>query len=502
MDATLVRNRQAGAMPTPAGRIDELVFGRLKRLGMRPSPLCSDEVFLRRVYVDVIGVIPTSDEVRTFLKDSNPAKRAQVIDSLLSREEFADYWSMKWSDTLRVKSEFPINLWPLAAQAYHHWIRTALEENWSYDRFARSLLLSAGSNFRDPEVNFYRAVTSKKPDTIARAVALTFMGERAEKWPKAKLAQMAQFFALVGYKPTHEWKEEIVYHDLSKGPRRPVIATLPDGKTVKLLPDNDHRQAFVDWLVSAQNPWFARNAVNRVWYWLMGRGLIEEPDDIRPDNPPSNPELLSYLERVLVNEKFDVKQVYRQILDSSTYQLSSTPLGSDPRAVDEFARYRVRRLEAEVLIDAIDQITGTTESYSSVTPEPYTFIPESQRSVLLADGSITSSFLEMFGRPSRDTGLQSERNNNVTADQRLHMLNSSHIQRKIERGPNILATIRTHKNAGDLVDELYLAILSRFPNSTERDIALGYIHRTASRQTGAIDLAWAMLNNSEFLYRH
>ncbi len=209
----------------------------------------------------------------------------------------------------------------------------------------------------------------------------------------------------------------------------------PDGTPAHLSPDQDPREVFADWLIDAKNPWFARNIVNRVWSWLLGRGIIQEPDDIRPDNPPSNPDLLALLEQELVAHQYDLKHLYRLILNSKTYQLSCLPKAGDAADDADFAHYPLRRLDAEVLIDALDQITGTTEDYSSAIPEPFTFIPENQRSIALADGSITSSFLEMFGRPPRDTGLESERNNRPTADQRLHLLNSSHVQRKIEQSP-------------------------------------------------------------------
>ena len=194
---------------------------------------------------------------------------------------------------------------------------------------------------------------------------------------------------------------------------------------------------FADWLIRPENPWFTRNIVNRVWCWLLGRGIIHEPDDIRPDNPPSNPELLAYLERDLVAAHYDLKHMFRQILNSRTYQLSSIRRSPRPEAAAKFAFYPLRRLEAEVLIDALCQITGTTEKYTSAIPEPFTFMPDNQRSIALADGSISSSFLELYGRPSRDTGLESERNNRPTAAQRLHLLNSSHMQRKIEQSAKL-----------------------------------------------------------------
>ncbi len=209
---------ESAAAPEVRNRIDQIVFGALSTRGVKPAPLSSDAVFVRRAYLDVIGTLPTADEARAFLEDHDPDKRAALIDRLLERDEFADYWAMKWSDMLRVKSEFPINLWPNAVQAYHRWIRTAIRENLPYDRFARELLTASGSNFRVAPVNFYRAVQSREPQAIASMVALTFMGTRAEAWPKARLDGMAAFFSQIGYKPTGEWKEEIVYFEPAFAP--------------------------------------------------------------------------------------------------------------------------------------------------------------------------------------------------------------------------------------------------------------------------------------------
>jgi hypothetical protein len=287
-----------GAQPAPnpyeipggvaaQGRIDELVFERLKRSGIKPAQLCSDAVFVRRAYLDVIGTLPTAQEARAFLSDPDFNRRSALIDRLLEREEFAEYWAMKWADLLRVKSEFPINLWPNAVQAYHGWIRSSLRQSVPYDRFVREMLTSSGSNFRVPPVNFYRAMQSRDPEAIARAVALTFMGTRAERWPKERRAGMAAFFSSIGYKPTGEWKEEIVLFDPSKAAASgaPRVAVFPDGEPARLRADQDPREAFADWLLAPKNPWFARNIVNRVWSWLVGRGIVHEPDDIRPDNP-------------------------------------------------------------------------------------------------------------------------------------------------------------------------------------------------------------------------
>lgn len=494
--------------PTPHSRIDELVFGRLEALGIEPARLCSDGVFVRRVYLDVLGTLPTADEARAFIASTDPDKRRALIDRVLARDEYADYWAMKWGDLLRIKSEFPINLWPNAVQAYHRWVRTCLRENWPYDRFVRELLTASGSNFRVPPVNFFRALPRREPVSIAQAVALTFMGVRPEGWPPERWSGMAGFFAQVAYKPTSEWKEEIVYFDPGKtnsGAELPVLGTavFPDGVAVELSPGQDPRAVFADWLVDPRNPWFARNLANRLWAWFLGRGIVHEPDDCRPDNPPSHPELLAYLEQELIAARYDVKRVQRLILNSTTYQLAPIPQDAAPAAEAHFAFYAPRRLEAEVLIDALCQITGTTEKYSSPIPEPFSFIPEQQRSIGLADASITSPFLEMFGRPARDTGLESERSRRPTAAQRLHLLNSSHIQRKLEQGPKFRALLQSRKSPREIVTTLYLTLLSRYPTQDELGIVAEYTKADAqSPRDAVLDVVWALINSDEFVYRH
>ncbi len=498
---------ESAAEPAAHGRIDELVFARLKQLNLEPANPCSDAVFVRRAYLDVIGTLPTPSEASAFLRDRGPDKRRLLVDRLLARDEFADYWAMKWSDLLRIKAEFPINLWPHAAQGYYHWVRTAIRDNLPYDRFARELLTANGSNFRVPQVNFYRAMQNRDPGGIAQAVALTFMGTRADQWPKERLAGMAAFFSQVGYKTTSEWKEEIVFFDAGKtnSGKSEVApaAVFPDGTPARLVPGQDPRVVFTDWLVDARNPWFARNIVNRVWSWLLGRGIIDEPDDIRPDNPPSNPQLLALLERELISSHYDLKHIYRLILNSQTYQLSAVARSDSPEADANFSHYALRRLEAEVLIDALDKVTGTTEQYTSAIPEPFTYVPENQRSIALPDGSISSSFLELFGRPPRDTGLESERNNRPTSAQELHLLNSSHIQRKLEDSPRLQNLLQSRGSPREAVNGLYLLILSRFPTEAEWQTVSAYAQSGKLRQREAlIDIAWALVNSAEFLYRH
>jgi len=509
---------ESSACTTPESRIDKLVDRKLSKQGIRPA-ICSDAVFVRRAFLDVIGTLPTAQEAREFIQDQDQNKRRVLVERLLEREEFADYWAMKWSDLLRVKAEFPVNLWPEAAQAYHRWIRASIRGNKPYDRFVRELLTANGSNFRAGQVNFYRAMQNKTPEGIAATVALTFMGARAELWPEKYLQGMAVFFSQISYKPTREWKEEIVFWDPDKeaaalaagsvsqqtAKAMAQAAIFPDGTRIrKLPPDRDPREVFADWLITPKNAWFTANIVNRIWSWLLGRGIIHEPDDIRPDNPPINPTLLAYLQKEFIANHYDLKHIYRLILTSRTYQISALiPKPDVPQGEANFAFYPLRRLDAEVLIDAINQITGTLDLYTSAIPEPFTFIPDNQSAISLPDGSITSPFLDLFGHPARATGMESERVNRPSPTQRMHMLNSSHIQRKLEEGPKLKAIISSKRKPQEIMEDIYLTVLSRFPTADEVKNAEAYARSGVVKGREAwIDLVWALINSDEFLYRH
>lgn len=493
---------ESGSVQIAETPLDKIVASRLRELRITPSALCSDAVFLRRVYLDVIGTLPTVTEAREFLDDKQPGKRARLVDALLARPEYADYQALRWGDVLRVKAEFPINLWPNAAQVYHRWIVQAMRENSPADAMARELLVSNGSNFRSGPANFYRAVQSRDADGLARAVALAFFGMRSERWPAAQQAGLAGFFTGIRYKATGEWKEEIVYLDSSAPAdpaRKPVF---PDCTPAHIAPGDDPRAALVDWMLDPAHPWLARSLANRTWGWLLGRGIVQEPDDLRRDNPPSNPALLTYLEREFIAAKYDQKQLFRIILNSQTYQRSSLPVDRQPGAAENFAFYAARRLEAEVLADAINQITGGTDAYVSAIPEPFTYIPANVRAIALPDGSITGGFLEKFGRSPRDTGLAAERDNAITAAQRLHLLNSTQVLRKLEQGPGLRALIKADAvGSVSLTERIYLAVLSRRPTEVERTLALEIITSGAGR-SGAIDLVWGLINSPEFILRH
>lgn len=373
----------------PENIIDTQVIKFLDNYGQKLRNPCSDHVFIRRVYLDLTGTLPEPEEIDAFINDKRPDKRMILIDELLQKDEYAMYWTMKWCDLLRVKSEYPINLWPNAVQAYHQWIYERIRENQPYDKFVRELLTSSGSNFRVPAVNFYRATGGKDPWSIAKAVALTFMGIRFEKLPEQQQKNMSAFFSRVSYKKTSEWKEEIVYLN-PENPNKNIKLVFPDGKSVRISPEQDERKMFADWLISPGNPYFNKNIVNRIWAYLMGQGIISPVDDIYQKNPPGS-EILDLLSKELTKSNYDLKHIYRLILNSRTYQQSSIPSGKQ-HPVTGFAYYKVHQMEAEVLLDALCWISGEGESYVSQIPEPFSYIPKENRTIALAYGSIQVLF--------------------------------------------------------------------------------------------------------------
>ena len=499
-------------------KIDELVYVKLKSLGIPPSALCADAEFLRRVYLDVIGMLPTPEEARAFLADSDPRKRSRLIDRLLERDEFADFWAIKWGDLLRIKSEYPVRVWPKAVAVYYRWVRQSIAENKPYDQFARELLTASGSNFRSGPANFFRAVPSKDARTLGETTALIFMGARVgcarchghptERWTLDDDLGMGAFFARLNYKGTSEWKEEIVFPDPRRVLRHPrtreiVKPTLLDGQVVEVGREEDPRPKFADWLTAPQNPWFAANIVNRIWFWLLGRGIVHEPDDLRPTNPPENPELLAYLEKELLAQRYDLKHIFRLILNSRIYQLSSTPNQYNAGDTRHFSHYAVKRLTAEQLLDAISQVTETSERFRSIIPEPFSFWPQGYRASQISDGNTECSFLDMFGRPPRDTPYELERNSEISLRQALYFLNSEQLEGKIAGSPRIKRLLQGNRRDEDTIEELYLIALSRFPAAEEKRTLLDYLAKNKNARGQAVqDMVWAVMNAKEFVFNH
>lgn len=492
----------------PFNEIDRIILKNLESHSIKPALECTDAVFIRRVYIDLIGTIPDPQTVSAFLRDPAKDKRSILIDQLLEEDRFIDYWSMKWCDLLRVKSEFPINLWPNGVAAYHRWIQQALRDNMPYDQFARTLLTSSGSNFRCGPANFYRASQNRDSVSLAEAVGQIFLGFQLGTLPKERQTEMAKFFSRVAYKGSAQWKEEIVYWD-----RRPLDTpefVFPDGSKGSLADGQDPRALFADWLIRPQNNAFNQNIVNRIWYWIFRRGIVHEPDDFRPDNPPCCPELLEYLANELVENHYDLKHIYRLIFNSRTWQQSSIPQADYAEAEKYFAVYPVKRIEAEVLQDIFIKIFRLQLTYMNEVPEPYSFLPDRLQTVELSDAGITNSFLEMFGRSTRDTGLESDRNNDVTASQQLFFINSNEINSWVKRTAQQILNNQKNLMKDKTVkydpvfgmNYIWLLFLSRQPSDMERNYCRQLLINSPNRARAMEDFVWSIVNSKEFLCRH
>jgi len=446
------------------------------------NTICSDEIFIRRATIASTGRLPQSVRVKEFLASKDRDKREQLIDELLDSEAYVDYITMRWGDILRIKSEFPSNLWPNGVQAYNRWIRNYIANNSSYDVFVKDLLLSKGSNYKMPAVNFYRAFPLRNSEMYFKNINLLFLGSR--EYDK----EGHKFFSQIKFKSTKEWKEEIIFLEYNTSLKSQKIH-LPNGKTVILEPDKDWRIDYVEWLVSKENRRFAEVMVNRVYSWLLGKGIVNEPDNWSENNLPSNPVLLENLTNEFIASGFDLKNLFSVILSSANFQ----------NAIN-FEPYR---LHAEVLVDALADVTGNSDSYRSRVPEPFTFYPEGTRSINLGDASVSSPTLELFGRPSRDVSLENQRNTTLTDRQVLYLLNSSDLERKIRKSPQIIRILESTKTINELCNEISLMALSRFPTKEEIQIYKSYSEKNKlTRRDFACDLLWMIINSNEFLYQH
>lgn len=494
---------------TANNRIDELVFAQLRRLGIPPAEVCDDSVFVRRIYLDVIGSLPTPAETAAFVQDTDPQKRDKLIDSLLQRGEFADFWALKWGDLLRVKAEFPIQLWPKGVATFHRWIRDSIAKNKPYDQFVRELITSSGSGYRNGPANYFRATSEENPQGWGEMTATTFLGVRIDcahchNHPFEALTWddnfgLAAFFP-VSLKTTGEWGDEIVYFNpgrsvIHERTKQPVKPTFIGGQVCELQPGEDPRGKLSAWMTSPENPWFTKNISNRVWYWLLGRGIIHEPDDLRVTNPPENPELLDYLCQELIAQKYDLKHLFRLILKSKTYQLSSHTNQWNKHDVSHFSHYPIKRLSAEQLLDGISSVCESTEKFPG--------LPAGFRAIQLPQSGVNSSFLDLFGRPPRDISCECERKEDATMPQALYLINTDHLEGKLKNGQKIKRLIAENKDDVAIVNDLYVAAISRLPTDEERTRMLEYVGNRKDRREAAFqDMLWALLNTKEFMFNH
>lgn len=485
--------------------IDGLVWNKLERLGIEPSPLADDATFLRRVYLDTIGRLPTSREAREFLAETAADKRARLIDALLRRPEYAEYWTMLWSDLLRIDQQ---TITPEGAVAATRWLKKQFDTNRPYDAMVRDILTVQGGALAESPAPIYKAML--EPEVLSRSVSQVFLGVRIEcaqchhhpfeRWSQDDYYGLAGFFTGLARKNVPNRGEVL----LSRGgtdlkhprtgvaiPARALGAADADFKNM-----TDRRVALANWMTAPDNKFFAPALVNRLWAHYLGRGLVEPIDDLRETNPATNGPLFDALAKHLRDLKYDQQAFTRTLLNSRVYQLSGTPEGSNADDRQNFSHAYDKALPAEVLLDSVCNVTGV--------PEKFNGWPIGYRSVQLWDSRVPSYFFRIFGRPVRNTVCECERSNEPSISQALHLLNSPELSGKLHHPDGTVKRwAETITDDNGLIDELYLAALSRFPTAQERQLTRTHLaSNPQSRRAAAEDVLWALLNSKEFLYNH
>jgi uncharacterized protein DUF1549/uncharacterized protein DUF1553/Big-like domain-containing protein len=483
--------------------IDDLVFDKLLRLRMLPSDLCSDSEFIRRVYLDLIGTLPKPAEVRAFLADGSSTKREHLVDSLFTRPEYADFWSLKYGDLFTNSPQFLYN----GTAYYQSWLRDSLSKNKPYDQFVRDLLTSSGGTYQALPTNFY--TVQKKPEDMATFVSQTFLGvslecarchdHPSEKWKRDDFMGLAAFFSQVKFKGGARNNERFLYIEPEKEFLHPqtklaVAAKFLGAQYAQFQPLEDRRAKLAVWLTSTKNPYFAKAAVNRFWKELMGRGIVEPVDDFRVTNPPSHPELLERLAADFVELGFDTQKLMKRIILSRTYQLSAKPNTTNADDRTAYSHYILRRLSAEQMADAIAQATGVPDRY------PY-FYP-GKRAIQLPDPIVDSYFLTIFDRSTRENATCS-RKQSASITQSLNLVSGETINGKLRNEKGAISQLMHEgKSDKEIVEYLTLAALARFPTTLEKRLAAEGIQKSTSRREGLEDFGWALLNSKAFLYNH
>jgi hypothetical protein len=507
--ATVPLGAPVGELPVANNFIDQHVFTKLKMLGMPPSQLSDDATFIRRVTLDVTGRMPDAVRAAKFLTDTDPAKRSKYIDELLASGDYADFFANKWSSILRNKRRKETYI--RGTFSFHDWIRQSLAENKPYDQFVREVLAASGDVAQNPPVVWHREVT--KPEEQLEDTAQLFLGIRLqcakchhhpfEKWSQRDYYGFSAFFTRINRKPGDAQDEFRITHN-----RGEASAKNPKtGETLKpaglgaapvaISADDDPRQAMVDWMADKSNPFFAKSLVNRYWKHFLNRGLVDPEDDMRATNPATNPELLDALAKSFIESNFDLKKLVKTICESKTYQLSAEPNQYNAGDRQNFSRYYPRRLNAEVMLDAIDSLCATTSDFSG--------LPKGTRAVQIPDrGGVNSYFLTVFGAPEGSSVCECERTSDANLAQCLHLLNSQEVQGKLTAGrPKNLAAEKDRPHEAR-IKELYNAAFARDPDEHEMKIALGAIAKYGEKnvQWAYEDITWALINTKEFMFNH
>lgn len=493
---------------TPQGYIDELVVAKWKKLGLHPSPICDDPTYLRRVTVDLCGRLPTPEEVRAFLADTSADKRTKAVDRLLATSDYPAFFAMRWGTILRNSNLAGSTQ---AAYAFQNWIKDLIARNRPYDELVRGVIAAAGEWQDAPAINWYWQSRDDQLHQVTADTAQVFLGIRMqcarchhhpyEKWGQDDYYGLAGFFTRLGRKSFGEPPPYFSSPRVTTGERNPLTGQVPEPKylsaeVAKFTPEQDPRHGLVDWMVKPENPYFSKVLVNRLWGHFLGRGLVDQIDDMRETNPPSNPELLNALAKDFVDHKFDMQHMIRQIVTSQVYQLDSLPTDANKYDQQNYARFYGRRMIAEVFHDAVCQATGSKARFDNMA--------SSARAIDLPHEGFGSYFLDTFDRPRRVTGCECERSSNATLGQVLLLANSDEIENKIADGNgHIAALVKEKKSDQECIEDIYLATLGRMPQPAEMTKTSTYLTKFSdNRQQALEDVLWSLLNSKEFMFNH
>ena len=485
--------------------IDTLVDAKLKKLRLVPSPVCDDATFLRRASLDIIGALPTPEQVRQFVDEPSAGKRDKLVDDLLQRKEFADLWVMKWAELLQIRSRQD-QFSQKAALQYYDWLRDKFAHNVPLDKIVRELLTASGSTFRNPAANYYQVQT----DTLKTAenTAQIFMGMRIQcaqchnhpfdRWTMNDYYSFAAFFPQIGRKQGEDPRETVIFDKGDGEVKHPVggrtMAPKFLGGDTPEIKGQSRREALAKWIASPQNPYFARNLGNIVWEHFLGKGIIDPVDDVRISNPASNPELLDALGAKFTEYHYDFKKLVRDICTSRTYQLSTRP--NDTNASDDrnFSHAAIRRLRAEVLLDCISEVTETKDHFQGLSPGSHV--------VQIADGAVNNYFLTTFGRATRETVCSCEVKTEPNLSQALHLLNGSTVTDKVQKGEVVKKLLKAQKTPEEVLDNLYRRCLGRPPTSEEASRLKEFFKEGSNPEQVLNDVFWSLLNSKEFIFNH
>ncbi|MGJ8633510.1 MAG: PSD1 and planctomycete cytochrome C domain-containing protein [Luteolibacter sp.] len=491
--------------------IDGHVAEKLNKLRIVPSGLASDEVFLRRAYLDLIGLPPAVEEREAFISNKGEDKRSRLVDELLERREFTEMWVMKWAELLQIRTirNGPNNVSYKAALNYYDWLGERIASNVPLNELVDELLSARGGTFENPATNFFQVENNTLK--LTENVAQVFMGTRIQcaqchnhpfdRWTMDDYYSFASFFAQVKRKPAEDPRERVVFdgkgemkHPVSD---KKMVPKFLGGRTPEIKGGETRRESVAGWLASPDNPWFAKNVVNIVWDHYMGVGIVDPVDDVRVSNPPSNPELLDALAENFVKSGYDFKKLVRDICNSRTYQLSTETNVTNEADTRNFSKAMIRRVRAEVLLDSISQVTKTTEKYKG--------LPKGARAVQIANGNTTNYFLTTFGRASRATVCSCEVKMEPNLSQALHLINGETVSQRIKQGRIIPGMLAEKKRPGEVIDHLYLRVLSRFPTDSEKEKLVAAVSEGKDKQEQREileDVFWALLNSKEFIFNH